>query len=57
MSAAAGHRIRWTLVWAAVALWFGGLAFDVGGNGIHLMLVAAIALLLYELLAAEGPPA
>jgi hypothetical protein len=53
MTAAIGHRVRWIAVWVAVALWFIGLAANVGGNGIHLLLVVAIALLLYELLAED----
>jgi hypothetical protein len=50
MSAATGHRIRWIAVWLSVALWFVGLAANVGGNGIHMLLVLAIVMLLYELM-------
>ena len=57
MSLRAGHRIRWLVVWLAVAVWFVGLAFDLGGNAIHLVLLVAMALLVYELLAQESPPA
>ena len=52
-----GHRVRWIVVWAAVALWFIGLAFDLGGNAIHLVLLVATAVLVYELLVEEPPPA
>jgi len=50
-----GHRVRWAAVFIAVAAWFVALALDVGGNGVHLLLVGAIALLLYELLIVETP--
>lgn len=50
MSSRLGHRIRWLAVGAAVLLWFVGLALDLGGNAIHLVLVLAMALLVYELL-------
>lgn len=57
MTLRTGHRIRWTIVWLAVALWFGGLALNLGGNAIHLVLLAAMAVLVYELLVKEPPPA
>lgn len=57
MTLRTGHRIRWTIVWLAVALWFVGLALNLGGNAIHLVLFAAMAVLVYELLVKEPPPA
>jgi hypothetical protein len=57
MSLRAGHRLRWAAVGTAVALWFVGLAFDIGGNTIHIVLLFAIAVLVYELLAEDAPPA
>ena len=55
MSIALGRRIRWFLVAALVAAWFVALALDVGGNGVHLLLAAAVAILLYELVALDTP--
>lgn len=55
MSTALGHRFRWTIVAVLVAAWFVALAADVAGNGVHLLLVGAIALLVYELLVVETP--
>ena len=52
-----GHRVRWLAVWGAVAIWFVALAFGLGGNAIHLVLLLAVAILLYELLLQEPPPA
>lgn len=49
-----GHRIRWLVVWLAVAVWFVGLAFDLGGNAIHLVLLVAMAMLAYELLVEDA---
>ena len=54
MTAAMGHRIRWTSVWVLVVAWFVALAFNLGGNAVHLLLLAAIAILVYELLVEEG---
>ena len=51
-----GRRIRWTLVFVLVAAWFVGLALNVGGNGVHLLLAAAVVVLLYELAALDTPP-
>ena len=50
MSAATGHRIRWTAVWFLVAAWFVALALNVAGNLVHLLLLGAIGILVYELL-------
>ncbi|MBA2370861.1 MAG: hypothetical protein H0V71_04365 [Chloroflexi bacterium] len=57
MSLRTGHRIRWIVVCVAVTLWFIGLAFNIGGNAVHLVLLVAMALLVYELLVEEPPPA
>jgi len=55
MSNAVGRRLRWILVGILVAAWFVALALDVGGNGVHLLLAAAVAVLLYELVALDTP--
>ena len=56
MTLATGHRLRWTLVWALVVTWFVAQAANIGGNAAHLVLLVAIGLLVYELLA-EDPTA
>lgn len=48
-----GHRVRWILIWTLIVAWFGALAINVGGNLVHLLLLGAIALLVYELLIPE----
>ncbi len=55
MSIAFGRRLRWILVVALVVGWFVALAVDVGGNGVHLLLAGAVAILLYELAALDTP--
>jgi hypothetical protein len=55
MSIAVGRRIRWLVVAGLVAAWFVALAVDVGGNGVHLLLAAAVAILLYELVVVDTP--
>lgn len=55
MSIAIGRRIRWIVVVVLVAAWFVALAVDVGGNGVHLLLAAAVGVLLYELAAVDTP--
>jgi hypothetical protein len=55
MSIALGRRLRWTLVAILVLAWFVALAVDVGGNGVHLLLAAAVGILLYELVALDTP--
>jgi hypothetical protein len=55
MSNALGRRLRWIGVVALVAAWFVALALDVGGNGVHLLLAAAVAVLLYELVTLDTP--
>jgi len=52
---ATGHRLRWTLVWLLVIAWFVAQAANIGGNAAHLVLLAAIGLLVYELLAEDAP--
>lgn len=51
---AAGHRVRWTLIWVLVLGWFVALAANWGGGGVHLLLLGAIAILVYELLIEDG---
>ncbi len=41
-------------MWVAIALWFVLLALNVGGNAVHLLLLAAIVLVVYELLSEEA---
>ena len=55
MSIALGRRIRWTLVFLLVLGWFFALAINAGGNGVHLLLAGAVAVLLYELVAVGAP--
>ena len=55
MSIAVGRRIRWIVVAALMVAWFVALAIDVGGNGVHLLLAAAVAILLYELVTVDTP--
>lgn len=49
------HSVRWTAVWVLLAAWFLGLMLNVGGAAGNLLLVLALALLIYELLAADPP--
>ena len=53
VSIALGRRIRWTLAFLLVAGWFVALAMDASGSGVHLLLAAAVAILLYELVALD----
>jgi hypothetical protein len=55
VSPAAGHRARWIFIWVLVVAWFVAQAANIGGNAAHLVLLAAIALLVYELLAEDAP--
>ena len=55
MGIAWGRRIRWIVVAGLVAAWFVALAVDVGGNGVHLLLAAAVGILLYELVTVDTP--
>ena len=52
-----GLRLRWTLVWVLVFAWFVAQAANIGGNAAHLILLVAIGLLVYELLAEDAPAA
>jgi hypothetical protein len=54
VSAATGHRIRWILVWLLIAAWFVALALNIAGNLVHLLLLGAIAVLVYELLVEDA---
>ena len=53
MSPSTGHRVRWIAIWVLIVAWFAALALNLGGNGVHLLLLVAIALLVYELLIPE----
>ncbi len=55
MTVVIGHRLRWTLVWVLVVAWFVAQAANIGGNAAHLILLVAIGLLVYELLAEDAP--
>ena len=55
VSVATGHRVRWIAVWVLVVAWFVAQAVNVGGNAVHLILLVAIGLLVYELLAEDAP--
>jgi hypothetical protein len=55
VTTATGHRIRWTAVWVLVVAWFVAQAANIGGNAAHLVLLLAIGLLVYELLAEDAP--
>jgi hypothetical protein len=50
-----GHRLRWAGVWVLVVAWFVAQAANIGGNAVHLVLLVAIGLLVYELLAEDAP--
>jgi hypothetical protein len=54
VSVATGHRIRWIFVWVLVVAWFVALALNVAGNLVHLMLLGAIGILVYELLVEDA---
>ena len=55
VSMALGHRIRWLTALLLVTAWLVTLAMNVGGNGVHLLLAGAVAVLLYELAALDRP--
>ena len=55
MTTATGHRLRWTAVWVLVLAWFVAQAANLGGNAVHLVLLLAIGILVYELLAEDAP--
>jgi hypothetical protein len=50
---ATAHRLRWVAVWLLVVAWFVAQAANIGGNAVHLLVLAAIGLLVYELLAED----
>jgi hypothetical protein len=51
-----GHRIRWAIAWSLLALWLASLILGLGGGGANVLLVAAIAVLFYELLVVDRTP-
>jgi hypothetical protein len=55
VSLATGHRVRWIAVWVLVFAWFVAQALNLFGNGVHVILLVAIGLLVYELLAEDSP--
>ncbi len=55
MLARAGHRARWVVVWIFLVAWFASLMLDLGGGLGNLLLVLAVVVLLYELLAVDAP--
>lgn len=56
MDVAGAHRLRWILVAALVGAWLAGLVYSWLGDRLHLLLLTALVVLVYELLA-EDPPA
>lgn len=48
-----GHRARWIAVWVLLAVWFLTLMTGLGGGLANLLLVFAVVVLLYELLAVD----
>lgn len=55
MLARFGHRARWTAVWVLLVVWFAALMLDLGSGLANLVLVLAIVVLFYELLAVDRP--
>jgi hypothetical protein len=55
VTVATGHRVRWILVWVLVVAWFVAQAANLGGNAVHVVLLVAIGVLVYELLAEDAP--
>jgi len=53
MQARLGHRVRWIAVWTLLAVWFAAFVFGWGGSSAHLLLVVALTVLVYELLAID----
>jgi len=49
------HRVRWIAVWVLLLAWFAALVLDWGGGLGNVLLVLAVAVLVYELLAADRP--
>jgi len=56
MLARIGHRARWTVVWVLLAVWFIALMLGIGGGSPNLLLILALAVLVYELLAVDPGP-
>lgn len=50
-----GHRTRWAAVWGLLLLWIVALMAGLGGALANLLLVFAVVVLLYELLAVDPP--
>jgi hypothetical protein len=44
----------WALVVLMLLLWLGGFAFNVAGSLIHLLLVVAVIIAIYNLVASRG---
>jgi hypothetical protein len=53
MLARFGHRLRWILVWVFLAAWILTLILDLGGGLRNVLLVLAVVVLFYELLAVD----
>jgi len=53
MLARSGHRARWAAAWILLAVWFVSLVTGFGGALANLVLVLAVVVLLYELLAVD----
>lgn len=45
--------MRWALVWTLLAAWLVALVLDLGGGAANVLVVVAVAVLFYELLAAD----
>jgi len=43
-------NLLWLIIVILVILWIGGFAMHVGGNIIHLLLVIAVIVLIYQLI-------
>jgi hypothetical protein len=44
----------WALVLLLLLFWVGGFAFSIGGGLIHLLLVLAVVVIVYNLLVSRG---
>jgi hypothetical protein len=53
MLASLGHRVRWIVVWVFLLAWVLTLMLDLGGGLGNLLLVLAVVVLFYELLAVD----
>jgi hypothetical protein len=42
-------NLLWLIIIVLIILWLGGFALSVGGNLIHILIVIALALLIYRL--------